>query len=91
MKPSFPNWTRTAQDECLIVEELCRVIAGADRFQTCIEAWKAMLTVRRIAGAIRKEIREHHGPNGPTEACTGGLPSESPAPHEPNDSPRVRR
>ena len=79
MNKAFPSWTPTAQDECLIVEELCRVIAGADRFQTCIEAWKAMLTVRRIAGSIKKEIREHHGPNGPTEACAGGLPPEDPA------------
>ncbi len=76
MVTNFHEWTPTSQDECLIVEELCRVIAGADRFQTCIEAWKAMLTVRRIAGSIKKEILEHHGPSGPTEACADVAPTD---------------
>ena len=75
---SFHEWdpvgtlANTDQDECLIVEELCRVIAGARRFQTVIEAWKAMQNARRIAGEMRTEMQEHFGQR--EDECS--LPSE---------------
>ena len=57
----FPSWSRIDQDECLIVEELCRVIARAKRFQTIEEAWKAIQATRRIARKIRDETIEDSG------------------------------
>ncbi len=45
----------------LVTEELCRVIAGADRWQTCLEAWKALMTARRIA---ESSIAERATPQG---------------------------
>lgn len=55
-KTPFPSWAKTDQDECLIVEQLCRVIAEAKRFQTCIEASQAISTTRSIA----RQIRDSH-------------------------------
>lgn len=59
----FPSWSKTDQEETLILEELCRVIARAGRFQTCIEAWGAIRKTRQIAADIRKEMMEYHGPS----------------------------
>jgi len=69
----FGHWSSLDQEECLIVEELCRVMAGARRFQTIIEAWKAMQTTRRIAAEIRKETETYHGP----EEVTSGASASS--------------
>lgn len=51
------NYLDNAPNEILIIEELCRVMASAKRFQTCTEAWYAMMNVRRIAKSIRDEGR----------------------------------
>lgn len=40
----------------LITEELCRVIASARRWQTCKEAWRAMLNARRIAESCIADV-----------------------------------
>ena len=68
--PDIP-WTKRTQldrDETLIVECLCRVIASADRFQTCIEAWSAIQRVRRIAKEIRDETVNEVVPMGAQDA-----------------------
>jgi hypothetical protein len=57
-KDPFPTWHPIDQDECLIVEELCRVIKGARRFQTIQEAWGAIQATRRLARSIRDDVTE---------------------------------
>jgi len=42
----------TRTDLVLVQEELCRIIANANRWQTCSEAWMALLNARRIAESI---------------------------------------
>ncbi len=76
-KSYFPSWSKTDQDEALIVEELCRVIGGAGRFQTCIEAWRAIQKTRKIAGEIRKESRQCAGEDESSSAIES--PPEQPA------------
>ena len=60
-KEPFPSWDQIDRDECLVIEELCRVIASARRFQTIEEAWKAILNTRKIAKQIKDETVHLHG------------------------------
>ena len=51
----FPVRLQIDQGETLVAEALCRVIASAGRFQTCIEAAAAINNARRLAEEIRHE------------------------------------
>jgi hypothetical protein len=68
-KEPFTSWSQMDQDECLVVEELCRVIADARRFQTITEAWRAIITTRRKAKQIRSEMVGLYG-SGDSEQPT---------------------
>jgi hypothetical protein len=60
----FPAWEQLDQDACLVKEALCRVIAGAKRFQTIIEAWRALCTVERLRREIDAETTRYFSGGG---------------------------
>ncbi len=50
-----------SKEESLVCEALVREIGRADRWSAVMDAWKALLHVRRMAGGMHKEAEETVG------------------------------